>query len=463
VHSASARQDRDATDRPNIVLIIGDDHGYTDFGFAGALIQTPNLDRLADEGTLFTRAYNTSSICSPSLGSLLTGLHPYQYRWRILQLYQAGVVRRRHYQTLDFKTLPRQLAKRGYVSFQGGKINEASYRVAGFSDGTQRPGDSTDWFGEGARFGRGPEGIGRVLDFIDRNQTRPFFIWYAPGLPHLPHDAPERFLDAYAGEELSPHARAYYANITRFDETVGELVGHIDARGLRVRTLIVYLADNGWDQAPDAVLSHIWVDGPRGKGTAHELGLRTPIIFNWSVGVPPGRTSDLLVSTVDLFPTLLDYGGAAQLPDRSGISLKPIVEGRAQSERSAIYGSVLAARRPDLPASSGARFARARRRSSSELPAGTTSGTARTTRRCTTFAPIPGSPWISPSTSPTSPPRCAPMWATGDDAWRRQSRSRRPTRYLDEITNRSLPSYAVACNCDVEPRMLTEIVRYAWS
>ena len=127
-------------DRPNIVLIIGDDHGYPDAGFMGSeIVKTPHLDRLAAGGTVFTTAWNTASTCRPSLLTLLTGLQPLQVDlWmqanrRVPLAFSAGEEIR------QIETLPSLLARRGYRSFQAGKHWEGTFAQAGFTGGTKGP------------------------------------------------------------------------------------------------------------------------------------------------------------------------------------------------------------------------------------------------------------------------------------------------------------------------------------
>jgi uncharacterized sulfatase len=329
-------------DAPNLVLVIGDDVGYRDFGFMGSpIVQTPNLDRLAAEGTVLSHGFASASICRPAMRTLLTGLHPHQWDFRVLRLAQRGVRRPDAEQIRDFATLPRMLAERGYASFEGGKFWEADFAVAGFHDGMQRPGDDPSWGGAGRGLGREP--LDPVAAFLDGRGDRPFFLWFAPMLPHLPHDAPEAFRRPYEGRGFSPAAVRYYANVTRFDAVVGELLDLLDARGLLRDTLVVYVSDNGWDQGPGDPQrrSKLGIhDGPRGKRTLYELGLRTPIVFRWPGQVPMGEVRGELVSTVDLFATLVDYAGARMPGGRAGRSLRGLLEGRGGWTRDAVIGEM---------------------------------------------------------------------------------------------------------------------------
>ena len=339
---------RTTPERPNIVLVVGDDHGYPDSGFMGnTLVRTPVLDRLAAEGTVFSTGYNTGSTCRPSLRSLLTGLHPYQWEWELWSHpspkgREAGSRSWMPGRSLD--TLPKLLARQGYASFQAGKLWDGTYRHYGFTAGTKERWPK----GHRAlvRMMGGLDGIaiGRttmqpVYDFIDQHAHQPFFVWFAPLLPHLPHDPSAEHLARYDGLDLTDCARRYYANISRLDDAVGGLVDHLERRGLRSRTLIVYLTDNGWDQGPhDHYRRRDCGSGPHGKGTMYELAFRTPIIFNWPGHVPAGRVIDEVVSTVDVFTTLLDVAGVAAPATVVGQSLFPALHGSSPLRPSPVVG-----------------------------------------------------------------------------------------------------------------------------
>jgi len=327
-------------DRPNIVLIIGDDHGYPYAGFMGnEIVSTPHLDRLAEQGTLFEAGYNTASTCRPSMMSLLTGFAPLQLRPRERQRFSRSSV-------LNLQTLPSLLSLRGYRSFQAGKHWAGSYLDAGFSEGTKVNATAQESVRESAG-GKESLEVGRstmkpILDFLDRNSGDPFLLWFSPFLPHLPLDAdPEYIKSRYGGKELSVTARKYYANVSRLDDAVGTLVARLNELELREKTLIVYLSDNGWRADPDVELPFALrksIGGLRGKATMAELGFRTPIIFNWPGHVPAGRRRSEPVSTLDLFPTLLEYAGLVAPASRIGRSLRSSIETGAPPRRKVVIG-----------------------------------------------------------------------------------------------------------------------------
>jgi len=332
--------------RPNVVLLIGDDHGYPYFGFNGSTdVRTPTLDALAAEGAVFRQGFSTASVCQPALFSLLTGRYPLERRFygEASEGEPQGLFGT---PTSTFGTVPALLGEAGYATFQGGKHWEGHFRQAGFTAGTSDGGAydqervhqlspiaSISGRG-GLTFAR--ETMQPVYDFLDRHSEDPFLIWFAPMLPHAPMDPPEEFRNVYAKLRLSRSAEDYYANCTRFDAAVKELLDDLERRGVLDRTLVIYVSDNGLDQPPRA--QYPPYGGPNGKLSVRELGLRTPIIVHYPGQVAAGATSDALVSIVDIAPTILDYAGVPIPEELPGRSLRAAAEGRASVRRSTLFG-----------------------------------------------------------------------------------------------------------------------------
>lgn len=323
-----------APERPNIVLVIGDDHAWSHAGFMGhPLVLTPALDSLAESGTTFTNAQLPDSVCRPTLITVLSGLHP--ERWRDKSA-RALPIQPARQEVVHFRTLPRELARQGYVSWQGGKMWEGTFDQAGFSDGMARTIEDSidgwdlarrDW--EPSRCGptrtsdEPCPALAPVEAFLDEVEGQPFLLWFAPTLPHVPFDPPLAYRLPYIGRGLTPREVTYLAQTSRLDAAVGELLRVLDERGLREDTLVVYLSDNGWDVRQSTVDLR---RPEQGKASLHELGTRTPIVFSWPGRIPAGRTRDELVAVQDLFPTLLEYAGAEAVPDRRGVSLRRGIE-----------------------------------------------------------------------------------------------------------------------------------------
>jgi len=350
---------REPAPRPNIVLVISDDQGWADFGFMGSEIaRTPHMDSIATEGVVFTHGFNTSSACRASLQTLLTGYSPLRFRTRAEQLIEAHEARgegglREVEIIAEMQTLPRLLERAGYASFQAGKYWEGTWRNGGFSAGMKdrlnKPWEGgkkqllAAAGGPSTEFGR--ESLDPMWRFIDEDRGEsPFFVWFAPMLPHVPHDAPPEFRAIYEGEaaaSLSPSALGYFANVSRLDARVGELLEGLERRGLRRDTLVVLLSDNGWQQEAGVDWSGTKLGGgPRAKFSLYELGFRTPIVFSWPARLSERHVRSELVSTEDVFSTVLDILELPAPSGRDGISLWPILRGAPGPHRRAMVASM---------------------------------------------------------------------------------------------------------------------------
>jgi uncharacterized sulfatase len=323
-------------------MIIADDQHWRDYSFMGhEHIHTPNIDRLAAESLVFTHGYVPSSLCCPSLASIVTGLYPHQHLVTSNDPpIPAGVSRRDFRQTEAFRegrevmnrhleavpTLPRLLAQAGYESLQTGKWWQGNYRRGGFTHGMthgERHGD------EGLEIGR--KTMQPIYDFIAeaRRNDRPFFVWYAPMMPHSPHNPPKRILAKYRDATPSFEVAKYWGMVDWFDETVGQLLHHLDEEKLSDNTIIVYLADNGWITDPKT--GGFTADS---KLSQYDNGLRTPIMIRWPGHVKPGRPESLAMS-IDLAPTLLAVAGLKPTLQMPGINL---LDAKAVADRKAIFG-----------------------------------------------------------------------------------------------------------------------------
>lgn len=304
---------------PNVLLIISDDQGWGDFGFMGSdVIATPHLDQLAKEGQVFPRGYVPTALCRASLATLVTGLYPHQHKITGNDP-PKGVDRARMLAHIDAAvTLPDLLGAAGYRSLQTGKWWEGECQCGGFTEGMTH--------GDPARGGRhGDVGleIGRktlkpALDFMDacQEEETPFFLWYAPFLPHTPHNPPARLLEPYAQPGVPTSIAKYRAMCTWFDETCGTLLEHLDERGLAANTLVVLVVDNGWIQRPDARGY-----APRSKRSAYDGGVRTPIVLRWPGNIAPARR-EVPVSSIDLAPTILAACGVKAPAAWPGVDLR---------------------------------------------------------------------------------------------------------------------------------------------
>jgi arylsulfatase A-like enzyme len=332
---------------PNIVLIISDDQGWNDYGFMGhKTIQTPHLDKLASESVLFTRGYVAAPLCCPSLASIITGLHPHQHkvtsndppfnkkgaRWDAGKWSpERRQLRERIIANFTVPTLPKMLAQQGYSSLQTGKWWMGHYSNGGFTHGMthgdmDRGGRHGD---EGLEIGR--KGMQPIFDFINDVGEQPFFIWYAPFLPHTPHNPPERLLNKYRDKSESLHVARYWAMCEWFDETCGDLLDFLDNKGLADNTMILYVCDNGWIQRPEKGGYAV-----RSKRTPYEGGIRTPIMVKWPGHTTPKRDKTTLVSSIDLAPTILKACGLEATAEMQGADLLNEI---VLEKRNLVYGA----------------------------------------------------------------------------------------------------------------------------
>ena len=331
--------------KPNIILIISDDQGWTDYGFMGhPEIQTPHLDRLASHSRLFERGYVASPLCRPSLASIATGLFPFDHGATGNDVFgyddraarDVAVQKAFH----NHPSIIKALVENGYMAHQSGKWWEGSWRDGGFTHGMTH--------GDPTRKGRhGDEGlvIGRkdlkpITGFIDLaiEQEKPFFVWYAPFLPHTPHNPPERLLRKYQRSGLAEDVSKYYAMCEWFDETCGDLISYLDDNGIRENTLILYITDNGWlstSENEDDPNQAAWERyALRSKGSPYEYGIRTPIMLSWPERIQPGRDSGL-AHAIDFFPTIAAAAGIEGLRDFEGINL---LDHSAIQDRDIVFG-----------------------------------------------------------------------------------------------------------------------------
>ena len=311
-------------EQPNIVFIISDDHDNEHLGFMGnTFVHTPNLDRLARSGTVFTSAHLPMSRCHPTLASFLSGRWPHQ----------SGVYHNFGTKKLDpLHSLPQLLKDAGYATYLEGKYWEGDPREMGFTHGE---GNTAGTFVR--------EGQADLFSFIDEvSDHQPMFIWWAPKIPHLPHNPPERYLALFdrrkipippwigedRRESFLEKEHLSLAMEAWLDDGVGELEDKLRENGVYDNTMFVFVIDNGW------------CNGLVSKGSPFEKGVRTPVFFSWPDKVPSGQRLNGLISTLDIYPTILDYAGAAKPASAAGTSLQPVIDGKEPSGRERLFGAI---------------------------------------------------------------------------------------------------------------------------
>ena len=343
------------TQLPNVLLILADDHGYGDISaHDGPSIQTPNIDRIAEQGTRFTRFYANSSVCSPSRASLMTGRYPDR----------AGVpgVIRTHpenswgYFRQDAVTLPSALkqkdyrtaligkwhlglepenhpCKRGFDHFHGflgdmmddyytHRRHDINYMRHGFDTINPR-GHATDLFTEWS------------MDFIRAQAPsfEPFFLYLAYNAPHTPIQPPDEWIARVQEREpdISPQRAKYIALVEHMDAGIGRVLDTLEETDQLSNTLVIYTSDNG---GSIDVGAH---NGPlRGqKGEMYEGGIRVPTCAMWPGYIQDGYVTDQVALLMDLFPTICEVAGASIPEGIEGRSMWQTLQGEQQdlSER----------------------------------------------------------------------------------------------------------------------------------
>ncbi|MFK7766124.1 MAG: sulfatase [Mariniblastus sp.] len=338
-----------AQDKPNIVMIISDDQAWTDYSFMGhKTIKTPSLDRLAKQSVLFRHGYVPTALCRPSLMTMITGMYAHQHgitgndpspKYAAAGTELNNQRRGQLISYVDkFETLPNKLVEQGYVCHQSGKWWEGNFKRGGFTHGMTRgfPKKGGRHGDDGLKIGR--SGLKPVTSFIDQAvaDKKPFFVWYAPFLPHTPHNPPERLLTKYDTGDLPKTVAKYYSMCEWFDETVGGVLDHLESTGVADNTLVVYVCDNGWIQSPNTKRY-----APRSKQTPYEGGIRTPIMFSWPGKLSPQDRSELC-SSIDLMPTILgaiECDVPGKLP---GMNLFSNLQSGEKIQRDTIFGESFA-------------------------------------------------------------------------------------------------------------------------
>ena len=359
--------------KPNVLMIIADDLGYADLGaytHAAPDIQTPNLDRIADQGALFSHAYVTSPICSPSRVGIMTGRHP--FRWGVTTYsnsafpestptlaerlkaegYRTGMIGKSHYYGTKLKNTCEHPLDHGFDYFYG------------FLHGVQHylyhSNEAAELY-KGGNFDAGPMWVNRErreedgyatllyeregLDFIDRNRANPFFLCMSFSAVHLfvnelpasamveagipagpvwdPTTQPGRggYMKWYFsnlkrnGDDKTPHdphGRARYLMCLAYmDRAVGKLLDRLDELGLREDTLVVFLSDNGGSPRTYAINKPL-------SGYKYDLGeggIRVPFALSWPKHIAEGAVVATPVSALDIVPTVMAAVGETAEPD----------------------------------------------------------------------------------------------------------------------------------------------------
>ncbi|MEM0968053.1 MAG: sulfatase [Verrucomicrobiota bacterium] len=345
-----------ASEKPNIVLFLADDLGWTGLScFGSDLYETPHLDRLAEGGLKFTNAYSACTVCSPSRAALMTGMTPAQLH---LTTFIAG--QNRPYAKLNipdwtlgledrYITLAEALKAGGYRTWQIGKWHldfpgqNVGPTAHGFDTAQDRPpGSKGHFLSDQARKELGLK-TNFATDFFGQHAAEkiledhedPFFMYFAFHVPHTPVRGREDLVEYYQ-EKITPdlvHDNPHYAAMVKsMDDAVGHVVTALKQSGQLDNTLIIFTSDNGGLTQRNGKHDHFTENLPlrRGKGSAYEGGTRVPTIMHWPGVIEPNSTCDEPIMGIDVYPTLLEItgidGSAEHNAAMEGMSLTALLE-----------------------------------------------------------------------------------------------------------------------------------------
>jgi arylsulfatase A-like enzyme len=331
--------------QPNIVIFYADDLGWGELGCQGYTkdIPTPHIDALAKNGLRFTNGYVAATYCSPSRAGLMTGRYPTRFGHEFntvantvgLRSDQTTIATR--LKTLGYATIavgkwhlgnqPENLpTKRGFDEFYGTLNNTPFFHPTNFIDSrisnevrtvTDPNFYTTDAYAD------------RSIDWIEKNKSKPWFLYLPFNAQHAPLQAPKKYLERFP--KITDEKRQLFAAMmASMDDAIGRVVGKIRALGQEENTLIFFIADNGGPTA--STTSH---NGPlRGfKMTTFEGGPRVPYIAQWKGKIPAGKTYDLPVMNLDVLPTAIIAAGGKTDPSwlLDGVDLMPYLTGKPTS------------------------------------------------------------------------------------------------------------------------------------
>ena len=334
-------RERERSGPPNVLVLVSDDQGLAYGAYGWSDVTTPNLDRFAAEGLRFDRAYTPSAVCAPSRAALYTGLVPVHNGCVGFGPIRDGVA-----------IWADRLGPAGFRTGLVGKVGgqpRARFRFDSFDRTLPEDDGARDvaWHVHAVEsFLDGDDGRPFCLIVNFRDAHYPFPLDGAPshwkGAVETPHDPARVVVPPFLVDlpEVRRELAHYYDSLRRLDVTVGAVLDALDARGLAEETLVLYTSDHG-------------PPFPFAKTTLYEAGIRVPLVARWPGVIEPGRTTDALVSFVDVLPSLLDLAGVAVPEELDGRSLAPLLLGEPWQARDAFFGSHTDHREtPSVPARS---------------------------------------------------------------------------------------------------------------
>lgn len=330
---------------PNVIFILCDDLGINDLHCYGREDhRTPNLDRLAREGTRFTSAYCAQPICSPSRAAILTGKAPARLHLTTFLPGRPDAVSQKvlHPEIqmqvpLTEQMLPRHFKDAGYVCAAIGK-----WHVGGKGFGPLEHGFDVYHAGQANTKPSATEGgkgeydlTGFAERFMETNQHRPFLIYLAHNAPHIPYTAQKTRIE----NNTNAFEPVYAGMIETIDDAVGRLMAKLDALKLAEKTILIFTSDNGGLHVPEGGHPKITHNTPyrAGKGFVYEGGMRIPLIARWPGHIAADTVLDAPVINTDWLPTLLELAGRPVPSGLDGVSIAALLTGRGPAPKRNLF------------------------------------------------------------------------------------------------------------------------------
>ncbi|WP_269522172.1 sulfatase [Coraliomargarita parva] len=328
--------------QPNILFILCDDLGINDLHCYGREDhKTPNLDRLAAEGTRFTSSYACQAICSPSRAGILTGLNPARLHLTTFLPGRRDAVSQRvlHPEIemsvpTSIKTWPRYFKEQGYTTGLIGKWHigrEPGPKAHGF-DYVYNPSEGKNTEPSESEGGKAEYELTReAIDFIEANKDRPFVAYLGHYTPHIPYTAKPELIE----KNKDAFEPVYAGLIETLDDVVGLLLQKLEELELAENTIVVFTSDNGGLHVPEGGHERVTHNTPfrAGKGYVYEGGQRVPLIVRWPGKVPEGRVIPTPVNNIDWIPTFLELIDAPAPEGLDGVSFAEGLLGGEIAER----------------------------------------------------------------------------------------------------------------------------------
>ena len=345
---------KESLDKPNIILIVADDLGWSDLSYMGSeYYETPNIDKLSKSGMTFYNGYASSANCAPSRATMLSGKYHTEHGIYTVRNSDRGSRKTRKIipietkttLDLDFFVIPEMLKEMGYTNGHFGKwhLGDVGFHPeqSGFdvNIGGNRHGGPGGYFAPypNPELENEPKGeyltdrIGdEVVKFIDQNKENNFFAYVPFFSVHTPIQSKPDYQKKYSNKESNEyHNRPDYAGmIQSLDENIGKILDKIDALNLSENTLIIFTSDNGGIRA----ISNQY-PLRAGKGSYYEGGIKVPMIFSWKGKIEAETDSYERISNLDFYPTIKNLVGYKESIDLDGEDLTPIFKGEKLKKR----------------------------------------------------------------------------------------------------------------------------------